>query len=82
LVAELPHRVANDLLRRVIGLELSSCGAQGIIDSTAADHTRWRTDTEAQADVTVAALVGYVETNRTRIRHQEPDTVVCLMEIE
>jgi hypothetical protein len=54
LVAELPHRVANDFLRRVTGLELSSCGAQGIIDSSAADHAQWRTDTDAQADATVA----------------------------
>jgi hypothetical protein len=54
LVAELPHRVANDLLRRMTGLELSSCGAQGIIDSSAADHARWRTDPETQAATSVA----------------------------
>jgi hypothetical protein len=29
-VAELPHRVTNDLLRRMTGLEPSSCGAQGV----------------------------------------------------
>jgi hypothetical protein len=54
LVAELPHRVANDLLRRMTGLELSSCGAPGIIDRSAADHARWRTDPATQADTTVA----------------------------
>jgi hypothetical protein len=53
-VAELPHRVGNDRLRRVTGLELSSCGAQGIIDSRAADHAQWRTDTDARADATAA----------------------------
>jgi hypothetical protein len=56
LVAELPHRVANDLLHQVTGLDLSSCGAQGIIDRSAADHARWRAATEARDDATVGAL--------------------------
>lgn len=42
LVAELPHRVANDVFSRFTGLDLSSRGAQGLIDSTAADLTEWR----------------------------------------
>lgn len=54
LAAELPHRVANDLLHRVTGLELSSCGAQGIIDRSATDHAQWRTDPEARVDAPAA----------------------------
>jgi hypothetical protein len=47
VVAALPLRVANDLRRRMTGLELSACGAQGII-------ARGRTDPATPADTTVA----------------------------
>src|SRR5262245_23616672 len=53
-VAEWRHRLANDRRRRVTGLELSSCGTQGIIDRRAADHTPWRTATKAHADASSA----------------------------
>ena len=42
MVAELPHRVANDLFQRCTGVALSSRGAQGIIDSTAEDLRTWQ----------------------------------------
>ena len=58
LVAELPHRMANDLLRRVTGRARSACEAQGIIASTAADHAQWRPDTAPQADATLPAVEG------------------------
>jgi hypothetical protein len=48
LAAELPHRVANDLFQRCTGVALSSCGAQGIIDSTAQDLRSWQTERETQ----------------------------------
>jgi hypothetical protein len=48
VVAELPHRVANDLFARCTGVTLSSCGAQGIIDSTAQDLRSWQTKGETQ----------------------------------
>jgi hypothetical protein len=37
VVAELPHGVATDLFYQCMGVALSSRGAQGIIDSTAAE---------------------------------------------
>jgi hypothetical protein len=40
-VAELPHRVANDLFQRCTGVALSYRGVQGIIDSTAEDLRTW-----------------------------------------
>jgi hypothetical protein len=48
LVAELPHRVANDLFARCTGVALSSRGAQGIIDSTAKDLSAWQAERERQ----------------------------------
>ena len=48
VVAELPHRVANDLFQRCTGVALSSRGAQGIIDSTAGDLTAWQAARETQ----------------------------------
>jgi hypothetical protein len=42
VVAELPHRVASDLFQRCTGVTLSSCGAQGIIDSMAEDLRTWQ----------------------------------------
>jgi hypothetical protein len=40
VVAELPHRMANDLFQRCTGVALSLRGARGIIDSTAQDLQR------------------------------------------
>ncbi len=58
VVAELPHRVANDLFARCTGLALSSRGGQGIIDSTAADLGTWQAEHERQEVEAVAdALV-------------------------
>jgi hypothetical protein len=58
VVAELPHRVANDLFQRCTGVSLSSRGAQGIIDSTAQDLQRWQSTRETQEATAVAdALV-------------------------
>lgn len=48
VVAELPHRVANDLLQRCTGVALSSRGAQGLLDSTAQDLQRWQAECERQ----------------------------------
>jgi hypothetical protein len=42
IVAELPHRVANDLFQRCTGVALSSQGAQSLIDSTAEDLQQWQ----------------------------------------
>jgi hypothetical protein len=58
VVAELPHRVANDLFHRCTGVALSSRGAQGIIDSTAQDLQRWQTEHEGQEVTAVAAALG------------------------
>jgi hypothetical protein len=60
VVAELPHRVANDLFQRCTGVVLSSRGAQSIIDSTAQDLQRWQAACEtheaaALADALVSA---------------------------
>jgi hypothetical protein len=49
VVAELPHRVANDLLQRGTGVALSSRGAQGLRASTAQDLPRWQAEGEPQA---------------------------------
>lgn len=54
VVAELPHRVANDLFQRCTGVALSSRGAQGIIDSTAEALRTWQAACEGQ----VIAAVG------------------------
>jgi hypothetical protein len=58
VVAELPHRVANDLFRRCTGVALSSRGAQGIIDSTAQDLQRWQSECERQEAVAVEDPLG------------------------
>jgi hypothetical protein len=57
VVAELPHRVANDLFQRCTGVALSSRGAQGLIDSTAQDLQQWQAAHETQ-EAEVAADVG------------------------
>jgi Uncharacterised protein family (UPF0236) len=46
VAAELPHRVANALFARCTGVCLSSCGGQGIIDSTADDLQTWQAERE------------------------------------
>lgn len=66
LAAELPHRVANSLFAQCTGVSLSSCGGQGIIESTAEDLRSWQAEREGQeaeavghalaADVTAAEL--------------------------
>jgi hypothetical protein len=57
VVAELPHRVANDLFQRCTGVALSSRGAQGLIDSTAEDLSAWQAERETQeAEAVVDAL--------------------------
>lgn len=48
LAAELPHRVANTLFARCTGVPLSSRGAQGLIDSTAADLRTWQVEREGR----------------------------------
>jgi hypothetical protein len=58
LVAELPHRVANDLLQRCTGVALSSHGAQGLIDSTAQDLQRWQATREPQEAVAGTDALG------------------------
>jgi hypothetical protein len=42
LVAELPHRLAADLFSQLTGVDLSSCGAQSIIESVATEVGAWR----------------------------------------
>jgi len=54
LAAELPHRVANALFARCTGVSLSSCGGQGIIDSTAEDLRTWQAECERQEAEAVA----------------------------
>jgi hypothetical protein len=58
VVAELPHRVANDLFRWCTGVALSSCGAQAVIDSTAQDLQRWQAKRERQEAAAVGDAVG------------------------
>jgi hypothetical protein len=53
LAAELPHRVANVLFARCTGVALSSCGGQGIIDSTAEDLRLWQAERETREGETV-----------------------------
>lgn len=57
VVAELPHRVANDLFQRCTGVALSSRGAQGLIDSTAQDLQRWQTACETREAAAVADVL-------------------------
>jgi uncharacterized protein UPF0236 len=55
MAAELPHRVANSLFAQCTGVTLSCCGAQGIIDRTAADLRTW----QAEREVGEAEAVGH-----------------------
>ena len=56
LLAELPHRVASDLLEQLTGVRLSSQGAQGIIDSVAGDLENWRDEREDQESQVVSRV--------------------------
>jgi hypothetical protein len=58
VVAELPHRLANDLFQRCTGVALSSCGAQGLIESTAHDLQRWQAECERQEASAGAGVLG------------------------
>jgi hypothetical protein len=58
MAAELPHRVANDLLQRCTGMALSSRGAQSLIDSTAQDLQRWQAACDSQEAAAVADALG------------------------
>jgi Uncharacterised protein family (UPF0236) len=58
VVAELPHRVANELFERCTGVALSSRGAQRLLDSTALDLQRWQSERERQEAAAVADPVG------------------------
>jgi hypothetical protein len=55
MAAALPHRVANAVFARCTGVTLSSCGAQGSIDSTAEDLRTWQVEREVQE----ASAVGH-----------------------
>lgn len=57
LAAELPHRVSNDIFWRFTGVELSSCGAQSLIDSSAQDLAAWCRTQQAQENAVVKALL-------------------------
>ena len=57
LVAELPHRTANDIFKQFTGVDLSSRGGQSIIDSTAKDLKKWRADREAGEIFKVSSLL-------------------------
>jgi len=57
VVAELPHRTANDMFHRFTGVDLSSRGAQSIIDSTAEDLREWREEREACEVFKVSSLL-------------------------
>lgn len=58
IVAELPHRVANDLFERCTGVVLSSCGAQGLVDSTAQDLQQWQAERGTQEAEAVVDTLG------------------------
>ena len=58
VVAELPHRMANDLFERCTGVALSSRGAQGRIDSTAPDLQPWQAERGTQEAVVIVDAVG------------------------
>jgi hypothetical protein len=58
VVAELPHRVANDLFARCTGVTLSSRGAHGLIDSTAQNLQQWQAAQETQEAAAVADVLG------------------------
>jgi len=57
LAAELPHRTAADLFQQFTGVDLSSRGAQSVIDSTADDLRAWREDREAGEVREVSSLL-------------------------
>lgn len=68
LAAELPHRVANTLFARCTGVTLSSCGAQGIINSTAEDLRTWQAAHESQeAEAVEHALATEAHTAEVRV---------------
>jgi hypothetical protein len=67
LAAELPHRTATDIFARFTGVALSSRGAQGVIDSSAADHRHWRQQTEAQDQAVVAEVLAGAEAAQLRL---------------
>ncbi|GIX48110.1 MAG: hypothetical protein KatS3mg131_2321 [Candidatus Tectimicrobiota bacterium] len=54
LAAELPHRVSNEIFARFTGVELSSHGAQGLIERSATDLGHWQATQEAQQRQAVA----------------------------
>ena len=58
VVAELPHRVANDLFERCTGVALSSRGAKGLIDSTTQDLQQWQAERGRQEAVAVVDTWG------------------------
>jgi hypothetical protein len=58
VLAELPHRVANDLFERCTGVALSSRGALGLIDSTAHDLQPWQAERGTQEVVAVVDALG------------------------
>lgn len=66
-VAELPHRVAHAILARFTGGALSSRGAQGLIDSSAADHCAWRRQAEGQDHTAVAEGLAGQDASRLRL---------------
>ena len=67
LGAEVPHRIASDILARFTGVPLSSRGAQSLIDSSAADHRDWRQTAEAQEDAAVAEALASDDAARLRL---------------
>jgi hypothetical protein len=58
VAAELPHRVANDLLQRCTGVVLSARGAQSIIDNTAQDLQQWQAGRNTQEVAAVTDVLG------------------------
>jgi hypothetical protein len=61
VAAEVLHRVANALFARCPGVRLSSCGGQGIIDSTADDLSTWQAERETREAEAVALGDGGAE---------------------
>jgi hypothetical protein len=56
LAAELPHRVSHDIFARFTGMDLSSCGAQSLIDRSAQDLAAWHRTQESAENAGVQAL--------------------------
>jgi hypothetical protein len=70
VVAELPHRVAHDLVERGTGVVLRSGGAQGLIDSTSQDLPQGEAERdrqEAVAGVDAWGVVGSAPDRRGEI---------------